>query len=389
MKETCLPLASDTWTDREHEAVGRVLKSGRYTMGREIKSFEAEFAGFVGSRYALMVNSGSSANLLSVAGLIYHPDRLLSPGDEVIVPAVAWSTSFFPFHQHGISIRFVDVDIETLNIDPDLVEKAVTDRTRAILAVHLLGNPCEYDRLLQICDRHGLVLIEDCCEAMGARYQDRHVGTYGICGTFSTYFSHHICTVEGGLIVTDDEQLYHTLLSLRNHGWCRDQPEGSHLSLESDPFMKLFRFVLPGYNFRATEPAGAAGRIQLNKLPGFVHERRGNARCFKSLFKDSDSIRLQRETGAASWFGFSMILEGKLKGKRLLVADTLMREGIECRPIVAGNFLKNPVIQYLDYSTGSSIQAADRIDEDGLFVGNHHYSIEKQLRYLKEIIQTF
>jgi CDP-6-deoxy-D-xylo-4-hexulose-3-dehydrase len=380
------PLTSSSWDDQEIAAIDRVVASRRFTMGAEVKAFETEFAELLGARFAVMVNSGSSANLLAIAGLVFHPDKLLQPGHEVVVPAVSWGTTYFPLHQLGLALRFVDVDRETLNVDLDLVEEAITPRTRAIFAVNLLGNPCDFDRLADICARHDLLLLEDNCESMGATYRGRNAGTFGICNTFSTYFSHHISTMEGGVVATDDERLYHVLISLRAHGWVRDQPPHSHLKGDLDPFKELFRFVLPGYNLRPLELQGATGRAQLTKLPRMIETRRNNAEIFLSGFSEIPDVTLQRETGESSWFGFALILQRRLAGRRSELVARLANAGIECRPIVAGNFLANPVIRHLNHSIGSTLHVAEDIDSNGLFLGNHHYPLAGEIEMAREIV---
>ena len=380
------PLTSSSWDEAELAAINRVVASQRFTMGPEVKAFEAMFARMFGCEHAVMVNSGSSANLLAIAGLVFHPDKLLEPGDEVIVPAVSWGTTYFPVHQLGLMLTFVDVDRHTLNIDLDLLEAAITPRTRAVFTVNLLGNPCDFERLGAICKAHDLVLIEDNCESMGATFNGRQAGTFGICGTFSTFFSHHISTMEGGVIATDDERLCHVLQSLRAHGWLRDQPAHSHLKIDVDPFMELFRFVLPGYNVRPLEMQGAIGQAQLAKLPEMIQARRQNADAFQSAFGNLADILIQQETGQSSWFGFAMTLQRRLAGRRRELVKRLQGDGIECRPIVAGNFTANPVMAHLNHRIGSRLTAAGQIDRDGLFVGNHHYPIASQIHRAREIV---
>jgi len=384
---TFYPLATETWDKEEYEALQRVIDSNRFTMGDEVKAFEEDFSRFFGSRYAVMVNSGSSANLLAIASLVYHPDGLLKPGDTVIVPAVSWGTTYFPLQQCGLKLRFVDIDPDTLNMSPELLEAAIEEDTKAVLAVSLLGNPCEFARIKDICKHHDLLLIEDNCESMGAKLDGQYTGTFGICGTFSSFFSHHISTMEGGMVITDDEQLFHVMISMRAHGWVRGQPAHSHLNLDEDPFTLQFRFVLPGYNLRPLEMSGALGRAQLKKLPGLIEQRRKNAEHYKSVFKDCPDVRLQVETGESSWFGFALTLKGRMAGRRAELAATFKQEDIECRPVVTGNFLNNPVIEHMDYSLGSKIIAAEVIDKDGLFLGNHHFPVKEQLVRSREIIE--
>lgn len=389
MNATKYPLATETWDDAELAAIDRVVKSRRFTMGEEVKNFEKEFAKQFGSKFAVFCNSGSSANLLIMGAMIYDPRKLLKAGDTVLVPAVSWSTTYYPIHQYGLKQRFVDINRDTLNIDLDLLEKAITPECKAVLAVNLLGNPCDFDRLLDICKRHNLILLEDNCESMGATFNGKQAGTFGLCGSYSTFFSHHISTMEGGVIVTDDEMVYHTLLSLRAHGWTREQPEHSHLKIDSDDFNRLFRFILPGYNLRPLEMEGAIGREQLKKLPLIIESRRKNGATFVKAFSDLPDVHIQQETHKSSWFGFSMILQGRLKNRRPELVKQLRDYGIECRPIVTGNFLNNPVIQYIDHTVGSPIVVAEDVDVNGLFIGNHHYDVEKQIYDVRDFIGNY
>lgn len=382
------PLASTTWDQREHEALEQVIASGRFTMGPRVRAFEQAFARHIGKRHAVMTSSGSAANLLAIASAFWHPDLGWKAGDEIIVPAVSWSTTYFPVTQTGLRLRFVDIDPATLNIDLNKLADAITPRTRAVLAVNLLGNPVQADRIRAICDTAGILLLEDNCESMGARYQGEMAGGFGFFGTFSSFFSHHICTMEGGMVVTDDRKLYDTMLSIRAHGWTRDLPDDTHLPLESDPFLRQFRFVLPGYNLRPLEMEGALGLPQLDKLPGFIAERRRNAAIFQREFSGMDDVDIQQETGQSSWFGFAMVLKGRLSGQRPALVRALHQAEIECRPIVTGNFLRNPVIDKLDHSIGSAIEAAETVDVNGLFTGNHHYPIEPQIIRLRDVVQT-
>ncbi len=302
------PLASSTWGEEEKNVMLRVIESGMFTMGAEVAAFEEQFAQYIGSRYCVMVNSGSSANLLMTAALFYRKENPLQRGDEVIVPAVSWSTTYFPLYQYGLKLKFVDIDLETLNYDLDQLEEAVTQKTRLIMAVNLLGNPNDFNLIKAIIGEKNILLIEDNCEAMGASYDGRKTGTFGVMGSFSTFFSHHISTMEGGMVVTGDEELYHILLSLRAHGWTRNLPSHNMVCGEKsdDPFEESFRFVLPGYNVRPLELEGTIGIEQLKKLPRFIEQRRENARYFKEVMKDHPDLVIQKEIGESSWFGFSL-----------------------------------------------------------------------------------
>lgn len=382
------PLATATWGQEELDAMQRVIASGMFTMGANVQAFERDFAQYVGSKYCVMVNSGSSANLLMVAALFYTKNAALKlqRGDEVIVPAVSWSTTYYPLYQYGLKIKFVDIDLNTLNYDLDQLEQAVTDKTRAIMAVNLLGNPNDFDRIRQIIGGRDIVLIEDNCESMGASYNGKMAGTFGVMGSFSSFFSHHISTMEGGLIVTDDEELYHILLSLRAHGWTRNLPRQNHVcEMSDDPFEESWRFVLPGYNVRPLEMEGALGVEQVKRLPHMVAERRQNGKLLQGTLGSHPDIMIQQEIGESSWFGFSLVVRPGSKLTRKALVVKLNELGFECRPIVAGNFAKNEVVKYFDSEVHGTLKNADHIDRNGLFVGNHHYPIPDAFEVLAQL----
>lgn len=381
------PLATATWDQAEHDAMQRVIRSGMFSMGAEVKAFEHDFAQYIGSRHAVMVNSGSSANLLMVAALFYLKNNALKPGDEVIVPAVSWSTTYYPLHQYGLKMRFVDVDLHTLNYDLGQLAEAITDKTRLIMVVNLLGNPNDFAAINALIQGRDIRLIEDNCESMGAEFNGRKAGTFGVMGSFSSFFSHHISTMEGGLVVTDDEELFHILLALRAHGWTRNLPKVNHVCGEKsdDPFKESFRFVLPGYNVRPLEMSGAIGIEQVRKLPGLIAARRVNGALLQEAMADHPHLLIQQEIGSSSWFGFSLVIRPGSDLTRAELLAQLNKAGFECRPIVAGNFTKNEVMKYLDAEIHGSLPNATYIDENGLFVGNHHYPIRDAITELRGI----
>jgi len=383
------PLATATWGQEEQDAMQRVIASGMFTMGANVQSFERDFAQYVGSKHCVMVNSGSSAILLMVAALFYTKNTKLklNRGDEVIVPAVSWSTTYYPLYQYGLKIKFVDIDLNTLNYDLDQLEQAVTDKTRAIMAVNLLGNPNDFSRIQQIIGERDIVLMEDNCESMGAKFHGKHAGTFGVMGGYSSFFSHHISTMEGGLIVTDDEELHQILLSLRAHGWTRNLPKHNLVCGEKsdDPFEESFRFVLPGYNVRPLEIEGALGVEQVKRLPMLISERRKNGKLFQKIMTDHPDIIIQQEIGESSWFGFSLVIRPGSSLTRTKLLEKLNMQGFECRPIVAGNFAKNEVVKYFDSEVHGVLKNAEHIDKNALFVGNHHYPTAEAFTALKDI----
>lgn len=384
------PLATNTWADEEIDAIKKLLSQDQFTMGENVRIFETAFSKYIGSKYSVMVNSGSSANLLAIAALFYTKNNPLKRGDEVIVPAVSWGTTYFPLQQFGLKVKFIDIDPDTLNINSDILKSAISNKTKLIVAVNLLGNPSQFDTLTTLCQENNIILFEDNCESMGARFDNKNAGTFGKLGTFSTYFSHHISTIEGGLTVTDDEELYHIMLSMRSHGWTRSLPKNNSVAEKNDrKFEESFRFVLPGYNIRPTEISAVLGSEQLKKLPVFIDFRKNNARHFLSLFGNHPFINTQKETGESSWFGFALILTNELSYLRNDLAEFLEDNNIECRPIVAGNFVKHDVIKYFDYEIFDELKNSNIIDESGLYVGNHHFCLQNEIDYLYEKITEF
>ncbi len=384
-------LASSSWDHKEIDAMNRVIDSGFYTMGKNVEKFESIFSSFFGSKYALMLNSGSSANLLSVAALFFLKNNPLQRGDEVIVPSVSWSTTYAPLQQYGLKVKFVDISLDTLNFDLDKLKEAITDKTRAIFAVNLLGNPNEFLKINNIIKNKNIYLLEDNCESMGAKYENQFTGTFGIAGTFSSFFSHHISTMEGGMILTDNYELYNIMLSLRAHGWTRNLKDDNPLYTKSDnKFYESFNFILPGYNLRPLELSGAIGIEQIKKLPKLIEVRRRNAELFRGLFEKNEKIIIQKEIGDSSWFGFSLIINEHVTSiKRDKIIIELEKVGIETRPIVSGNFLKNKVLKFFDYEVSGSLSNSEFLDRNGFFVGNHHYDLTSELKHLQNTLNKF
>jgi CDP-6-deoxy-D-xylo-4-hexulose-3-dehydrase len=380
-------LASSSWGPEEIAAMRHVIESGRYTMGEHVERFEEAFRAKFGVKHALMVGSGSAANLVGVAALSYIRNRPLQRGDEVIVPAISWATTYYPLQQYGLRLRFVDIELDTLNMDVSRLEQALTPRTRMVVAVSILGNPCALDRLRAFCDRHGLILFEDNCESMGASLNGKLAGTFGDLGTFSTFYSHHISTMEGGVLVTNDTELAHVARSMRAHGWTRDLPADTTIYEKRDEdFFEAYRFILPGFNARPLEIAGAIGVEQLKKLDAMVEARRRNAALFQKLFARDERFIIQRENGRSSWFCFTIILNPGLRIDRGKVMAALKQADIGYRIITGGNFLRHDVIRYFDYDRVGEIRNADIAHDRGFFVGNHPQDLAPQLQRLRDVL---
>ena len=380
-------LASSSWGSEEIEAMQRVIASGMFTMGENVRRFEEDFARKFGTKHALMVSSGSAANLVGVAALFHAGKRPLQRGDEVIVPAISWATTYYPLQQYGLRLKFLDVELDTLNIDVSKLEQALTPRTRMVVAVSILGNPAALDVLRAFCDRHGLILFEDNCESMGATLNGRQCGTFGDIGTFSTFFSHHISTMEGGVLVTDDTELYHVAKSMRAHGWTRDLPSDTKVfEKKQDDFFEAYRFILPGYNARPLELSGAIGVEQLKKLDRMVETRRANAKLFVDLMKGDERFIIQRENGRSSWFAFTVILNPRFPLDRKRIMAALKEADIGYRIITGGNFLRHDVIKYFDYECVGEMRNADLAHDRGFFVGNHPRDLRPQIERLRAVL---
>ena len=372
-------LAGSPWGEEELRAAHRVLDSGMLTMGESVRRFEAAFAERFGVKHAIMVNSGSSANLLGVAALCHRKERPLRRGDEVIVPAIAWATTYTPLQQYGLRLRFVDVELHSLNIDVAQLEAALTPQTRMVVAVSVLGNPCALDALRAFCDKHGLVLFEDNCESLGARLWGRWCGGFGDVGSFSFFYSHQISTIEGGALVTDDAELADLARSLRSHGWARELAPDSPLAPREADFPEAYRFLLPGYNLRPTEINGAIGLVQLEKLDALLKARRRNAALFRELLGGDRRFILQCENGESSWFAFTVILDPAHGADRQRVFAALAAAGIGYRMITGGNFLRHEAIRHFEHSRAGDMKNADLAHDRGFFVGNQPRDLRPQI----------
>jgi CDP-6-deoxy-D-xylo-4-hexulose-3-dehydrase len=383
-------LASTSWGQEELDAIARVVAGGQFTMGAEVRRFEGAFAARFGVDHAVMMNSGSSANLVGVAALFHVGRRPLQRGDEVIVPAISWATTFHPLQQYGLKLRFVDVELDTLNMDVTMLARALTPRTRMVMAVSILGNPAALDIIRAFCDEHDLYFFEDNCESLGASLGGRLCGTFGDLGTFSTFYSHHISTMEGGLLVTNRPELADLARAIRNHGWARDcspRPATQPGSTSAhDDFFEAYRFIVPGYNVRPLEMCGAVGLEQLKKLDAMLAARRANAALFKSLFDGDERFTLQREHGVSSWFSFTIILNPARRIDRARVMAAMRAAGIGFRMITGGSFLRHEAARFFDYDVVGDLANADTAHDHGFFVGNHPRDLTAEIRHLRAVL---
>ncbi len=373
-------LASTSWNEEEYSAIDEVVASDQFTMSSKVAEFERAFADYFSMKYAVMVNSGSSANLLSVASLFYKKHKPLQRGDEVIVPAIAWATTYHPLQQYGLKMKVVDVELDTLNIDISQLNDALTDKTRMIVGVSILGNPAALDLLRDFANANGLYFLEDNCESADAEVAGQKTGTFGHLNTFSFFYSHHIATMEGGMILTNDQELYHLSLSLRAHGWTRELPDDSPLlDSRSNDFYEAYRFILPGYNVRPIEFSGAIGLKQLEKMPEMTAIRRRNLAVFQSRFGADERFIIQQENGTSSSFSFPVILNPAMGLDRDRLFAALKQADIGYRMITGGNILRHDVIRHYDIETVNDVVNADIAHDHGFFVGNQPQDISVQI----------
>jgi len=382
------PLNHNSWGNEELRAIKKTLDSGIYTYrGKYVKEFEKKLSKIFKTKYAIMVNSGSSANLVAIASLFYKKNKPLKRGDEVIVPALAWSTTYHPLQQFGLKVKLVDIDIDTLNVNVETVMKAVSKKTKLILGVSILGNPVELHKLKSFCNRKKIYLMEDNCESMGATINNKFTGTYGIVNTFSTFFSHHISTIEGGFVLTNDKEIYNLALSLRSHGWTRDNQNSFYMKKYQSMY-ESYCFVLPGYNLRPNNLFAAAGLEQLKKFNKLLQIRRDNHKVFSKIFENDERFIVQKLVGNSACFSFTFILKKKYINQKNSIIKKLKKLKIEFRQIAGGSFIRHPVKKYYNYSIHKNLKNANYVHDHGFFVGNHCRPLTKELSLLKKALKN-
>ena len=358
-------LHEPTFGEEEIEAAVEVLRSTNVTQGEKVKEFESKF-----HRRAVACNSGSSANLLAVSAL--KALGLLKAGDEIIVPALSWSTTVFPIIQNGCIPVFVDCDLDTLNISIEGVKKAINRKTKAIMPVHVYGNPCDRSAITTLADVDGLSVIEDCCEAQGARYMGYPIGepcrSNPHISTFSFYFSHSMTTLEGGLAQPNREDISDMMRIQRSHGWSR---ELSGYNVHGvDP---RFTFVELGYNLRMTELQAAIGLVQLTKLEAMIDNRRATHNALREVLDFVPWLQFQQENpnGESSCFGFTIILKDDAPFSVSTIRESLEEYGIETRSIICGNMARQPVMAKYKHRCVGKLPNATKVMRDGFSIGCH------------------
>ncbi|MEK6833307.1 MAG: GDP-mannose 4,6-dehydratase [Nanoarchaeota archaeon] len=373
-----IKLMEDSITKEEIIAVNKCLESGMYTQGHLVEKFEKKFAEWNGSKYSVMVNSGSSANLLIIS--VLKEKFNLKEGDEILVPNVTWPTTIYPVIQNGMIPVFCDVD-ESFNMDVESIKRMIGKNTKAIFVVHLLGQPARIQEIKKICEEYKLLLVEDCCESLGSNQGGIKVGNLGVMGSFSFYFGHHMTTIEGGMITTNDFEIYDLLKSLRSHGWIKGTSrENNYPEFKN----KNFVFDTLGYNFRSTNLNAAIGLVQLEKIDEFITKRIKNHEYFLKKIERLPITPQKVHINETSSFSLGIILPDKYQREYLL--EYLPKKGIECRPVVAGNLLKQPIFSKMNLKKDSEIMA-NKIHYQGLYLPNNQFVDIEKIDYMVDTIE--
>ena len=393
-----IPLHQNALDREEIDAACEVLRSGHGTKGTRCADFETAFARYLGVQHAIFVNSGSSANLLAFFAIANHAmptrngRRRLGPDSEVIVPAVTWSTTIWPIVQAGAIPVLVDCDPATLQMDLEQTASAITPNTVAICPVHVLGNAVPLDPLRKLADEHSLWIIEDTCEALGTRWNGRRVGSFGDFGTFSFFYSHHITTIEGGMVVTNDDDTAELLRCLRAHGWTRQLHNRSAVEASFPELDPDYLFVNTGFNVRPTEINAALGILQLQNLEAFNRRRNSIAAAWcealSPIIDEGLLVPMRITEGTEpSWFGFPVVCRDSDIRKRLKAH--LESSGIETRPIICGNLARQPAMKHVRHRLTGPLPGADRVMDNGLYWGAHASMTDSETDFITDRVRDF
>ena len=389
------PLLSNAFSSNDINEGIKVLRSKRITMSKITYKFEKFFAKKMGAKYAVMTNSGSSANLLAISCLTNPLSKnKIQASSEVIIPAICWSTSLWPIIQNNLKPVFVDVELGTFNIDIESIEKKITKKTKAIMLVHVLGTSANMTKLMQIAKKYKIDIIEDTCESLGAKYNNKQLGTFGRFGTYSFYYSHQITSGEGGMILCNDTKDYNVLKSLRSHGWSRDTNLHTNFKKKFNNLDERFLFIGPGYNVRPTEIQSAIALNQFKRLNQFIKIRNINRNKIINNLKKNDKWKNQfsfvevESNIKPSWFGLPILINKKYSYVKKEFLNYLSKKGIENRPIISGNFLNQPAATFYNFkSTKNDFKNADEIEERGFFIGLHTNNIkEVEIKYISSCL---
>ena len=387
------PLLDDAFSNNDLLEGIKVIISGQLTMAKKTEEFEKKFAKKFNVKYAVMVNSGSSANLLATFAAC-NPARKnrFNKSDEVIIPSLCWPTSLWPLVQAGLKPKFVDVDYKTLNVRAKDIINSISKKTKVILLIHVLGNSTDIDLIRKVAQKKKIILIEDTCESLGATYKKKYLGTFGDFGTYSFYYSHQISSGEGGMVVCNSFEDYQLLLSMRAHGWSRNLKLHKNIERKFPNLDKRFIFFNSGFNLRPTDIAASIGNSQFTRLNTFIKVRKENRIKIIKALKNSKKWKSQYEflninkNVSPSFFGFPIIISEKYKKSKKKLLKKLESLGIESRPIISGNFLNQPAAKLFKFNQNAKNFPNSQIVEDrGFFIGLHSKPINsKKLNLLIE-----
>jgi CDP-6-deoxy-D-xylo-4-hexulose-3-dehydrase len=402
--ETAVPYAGRVFDSDELVRLTEASLDFWLTAGPYAQQFEREFSAFFPRRHAMLVNSGSSANLVAVAGLTSPKlgDRGLKPGDEVITVAAGFPTTVNPIVQNHLVPVFVDVTIPTYNVDTAQLEAACSERTRAIVLAHTLGNPFDLSTVTEFARRHGLWFIEDCCDAVGSTYQGQNVGTSGDLATVSFYPAHHITMGEGGCVLTDIPLLKTLIESFRDWGrdcWCdpgKANTCGKRFDWQLGELPKgydhKFTYSHVGYNLKATDLQAAVGLAQLRKLPAFIEARRRNFRTLYEGLRDLEEFFILPQATPGSdpaWFGFPMAVRSEAPFSRDQIVRYLEDRKIATRLLFGGNLIRQPAYRDIQYRTVGTLTNSDFVMNRAFWIGVFPGITPQMTDYLVETFHTF
>ena len=391
-KDNSIRLHSSTLDASSSFACIKSILENRITMGPIVNAYENQYSEFLGNSYNILsCNSGSSANLLAISALFQSGK--LKTGDKVILPALSWSTTVFPLVQYGLIPVFCDSNDIDFNLSNKNLEKLIeSHKPKALMLIHTYGCPADMDTITELCRINNMILIEDTCESMGSEWDGKKSGTFGDVSTFSSYYSHHICTLEGGFTCFRNKSDYEIAESIRSHGWIRHLDKNNKIFHDNPHLDPGFIFNYVGYNIRLSEPQAAIGVEQIKKLVDFVQKRKTAAESYISFFKNyQDIFKFIKPLKKAnsSWFGFPLVLNGKLKGKRKELRNILLDNNIESRPFLAGDFTLQPVVKSFKHFKDESLEISSSIATDGLAIPCHQDINEENIAKITSIIGTF
>tara|TARA_R110000824_G_scaffold300455_2_gene488467 strand:- start:80 stop:1234 length:1155 start_codon:yes stop_codon:yes gene_type:complete len=382
-----IPLVKDTIDKDDIDKLIEWLRtSPRLTKGKLTEQYESKWAEFLGSKYAVCVNSGSSANLLMLYSLIASGH--LSKGDSVVVPAVSWATDLAPVVQLGLEPILCDCNMEDLSVDLDRLEDILSNsRAKVLMLVSVLGLVPNMENVIELCDNHDVILLEDSCESLGSEFKGKKLGTFGLMSSFSMYFGHHMSTIEGGMVCTDDKDMYNMLKCLRSHGWDRDLDEDYRDALRknhpSSDFENLYRFYYYGFNFRPTDLQAFIGIQQLKKIDSVIKARHKNYLLYCDLFSNFIwEPQKQREGIYISNFAYPVIHTNREK----IVAE-LTKEGIAVRPLICGSLELQPF--WPENREVPKHKNAHLVNGSGFYVPNNHQITEQEIRKVCSVMNKF